>query len=106
MLQIVRWCFVIVAVCGTASASAAEFFFKDGDRVVMIGDSITEQHLYSNYVELWTVTRFPAWDLTFRNVGIGGDPRPGGDRPLRPGAAAPQPPPGPVRFGMHDGGSP
>jgi hypothetical protein len=26
--------------------------------IVMIGDSITEQHLYSNYVEMWTVSRF------------------------------------------------
>ena len=41
------------------STQADDFFFRDGDRVVMIGDSITEQHLYSNYVEMWTVTRFP-----------------------------------------------
>src|SRR5436190_23869906 len=60
-------------------ARADEFFFKDGDRVVMIGDSITEQHLYSNFVELWTVTRFPAWNITFRNVGIGGDTSTGGN---------------------------
>ena len=38
---------------------AEEFFFKNGDRVVMMGDSITEQHLYSNYVEMWTVTPLP-----------------------------------------------
>ena len=25
----------------------------------MIGDSITEQHLYSNYVEMWTVDALP-----------------------------------------------
>lgn len=52
---------------------AGEFFFRDGDTIVTIGDSITEQHLYSNYVEMWTVTRIPNWKLTFRNVGIGGD---------------------------------
>src|SRR5881398_2489287 len=58
--------------------SPEPFFIKDGDTVVMMGDSITEQHLYSNYVEMWTVSRFPAWKLTFRNVGIGGDRSPGG----------------------------
>jgi hypothetical protein len=30
---------------------AADFFLKNGDKVSMIGDSITEQHLYSTYVE-------------------------------------------------------
>ena len=58
----------------------SDFFFKDGDTVVMIGDSITEQMLYSNYVEMWTVTRFPAWKLTFLGVPIGGDTSPGGNR--------------------------
>ena len=55
-----------------------KFFLKDGDTVVMMGDSITEQLLYSNYVEMWSVSRFPTWKLTFRNVGIGGDRSTGG----------------------------
>ena len=59
MIQFLRFWSVVMTLCAAASASAAEFFFKDGDVVVMIGDSITEQHLYSNYVEMWTVTRFP-----------------------------------------------
>ena len=67
--------FGLILALAIPSLTRAEdaFFFKDGDRVVMIGDSITEQHLYSNYVEMWTVTRFPSWKITFRNVGIGGD---------------------------------
>jgi len=32
--------------------TAADFFLKNGDKVVMMGDSITEQHLYSSYVKL------------------------------------------------------
>src|SRR5690242_18190778 len=37
----------LLIVFGTATLAAAAdaFFFRDGDRVVMIGDSITEQHL-------------------------------------------------------------
>ena len=53
---------LLAALPGTA----ADFFLKNGDKVVMMGDSITEQHLYSTYVEAWTLTRFPAWDLKLK----------------------------------------
>lgn len=86
------------------AAPADEFFFKPGDRVVMIGDSITEQHLYSNYVEMWTVTRFPSWDLTFRNVGIGGDRSTGGNSRFKRDVLAHKPTAMTVDFGMNDGG--
>ena len=104
MLQFVRWCVVVMVVCCAASASAAEFFFKDGDVVVMIGDSITEQHLYSNFVEMWTVTRFPNWKLTFRNVGIGGDRSPGGNGRFARDVLLHKPTAMTVDFGMNDGG--
>src|SRR5215831_10652011 len=55
------------------SAGAGEFLIKDGDRVVFLGDSITEQRLYTTYVEAYALTRYPKWKLTFRNVGWGGD---------------------------------
>ena len=70
----------------------------------MIGDSITEQHLYSNYVEMWTVTRFPAWKLTFRNVGIGGDRSTGGNSRFKRDVLAHKPTAMTVDFGMNDGG--
>ena len=85
-------------------ARAADFFFKDGDVVVMIGDSITEQHLYSNYVEMWTVTRFPHWKLTFRNVGIGGDRSVGGNSRFARDVLLHKPTAMTVDFGMNDGG--
>lgn len=85
-------------------SDAEEFFFKDGDTVVMIGDSITEQHLYSNYVEMWTTTRFPAWKLTFRNTGIGGDRSTGGNGRFARDVAFFKPTAMTVDFGMNDGG--
>jgi len=103
MMQLMRWCFVVLAVCGTASAHAADFFFKDGDVIVMIGDSITEQHQYSNFVEMWTVTRFPKWKLTFRNVGIGGDRSTGGNSRFARDVAFFKPTAMTVDFGMNDG---
>src|SRR5205823_8559433 len=87
-----------------ASARAQEFFFKDGDIVVQMGDSITEQLLYSRYVETWTVTRFPAWKLTFRNVGIGGDTSGGGNARFKRDVLAHRPTAMTVEFGVNDAG--
>ncbi len=104
MRQLVHWCVVVFAVCSSTVVHAADFFFKDGDVVVMIGDSITEQHLYSNYVEMWTVTRFPKWKLTFRNVGIGGDRSPGGNSRFARDVLIHKPTAMTADFGMNDGG--
>jgi len=104
MPQLIRWCVVVLALSFVSSAGAAEFFFKDGDVVVMIGDSITEQHQYSNFVEMWTVTRFPNWKLTFRNVGIGGDTSRGGNSRFARDVLLHKPTAMTVDFGMNDGG--
>ena len=55
------------------TAPAADFQIRDGDRVVFLGDSITEQRLYTTYIEAYALTRHPNWKLSFRNVGWGGD---------------------------------
>jgi len=54
-------------------AIAAEFFLHDGDRVVFLGDSITEGGKYTTYLQAYALTRHPQWQLTFRNVGWRGD---------------------------------
>jgi lysophospholipase L1-like esterase len=86
-----------------AGAGNKPFFFKDGDTIVIMGDSITEQHLYSNYVEMWTVSRFPAWKLTFRNVGIGGDTANGGNSRFKRDVLRYKATAMTVDFGMNDG---
>ena len=52
---------------------AAEFPLKDGDVWVMAGDSITAQHLHSNYFEAFCYARYPGLKFSFRNSGVGGD---------------------------------
>jgi lysophospholipase L1-like esterase len=64
---------LLSAVTLAAGALAGDFFIRDGDRVVFLGDSITEQRLYTTYLEVYALARQPAWKLTFRNVGWGGD---------------------------------
>jgi lysophospholipase L1-like esterase len=93
-----------VLACARPASAQEPFFFKNGDVVVVMGDSITEQRLYSNYLETWTVTRFPNWKLTFRNVGIGGDRSVGGNSRFKRDVLRYNPTAMTVDFGMNDGG--
>src|SRR5580698_10650051 len=66
-------CVLYVALACGISATAGEFLIHDGDRIVFLGDSITEQRLYTTYIEAYALSRHPTWTLTFRNTGWGGD---------------------------------
>jgi len=46
---------------------------KDGDTVVFLGDSITHQCLYTQYIEDFFYTRYPKVHIRFHNAGVGGD---------------------------------
>ena len=46
---------------------------KDGDTLVFLGDSITHQCLYTQYLEDYYYTRYPKLRLHFHNAGVGGD---------------------------------
>lgn len=54
------------------------FYLKDGDRVVFYGDSITDQRLYTTFVETFVLTRFPDREIDFIHSGWGGDRVTGG----------------------------
>ena len=65
---------VTVFALGLFVAQAqSEFPLKNGDTWVMVGDSITAQHLHSNYFEAFCYARFPKMTFCFRNSGVGGD---------------------------------
>jgi lysophospholipase L1-like esterase len=55
-----------------AEPSAGTFPLKNGDIWVMAGDSITAQHLHSNYFEAFCYARYPKLKFAFRNSGVGG----------------------------------
>jgi lysophospholipase L1-like esterase len=63
---------LLLILPGTVRADAP-FYLKDGDRVVFYGDSITEQRLYTTFVETYVVTRFPKMNVAFVHSGWGGD---------------------------------
>lgn len=87
---------------------ADDFFLRNGDDpIVFLGNSITEQRMYTAYMEAYVLTRFPDWQVRFRNIGWGGDGAPLWQRggfdngmkrdilPLKPAAMA-------IDFGMND----
>jgi lysophospholipase L1-like esterase len=90
--------------CGSLRADEPKFFFQKGDRIVFLGDSITEQYQYSNDIEVYLTTRFPTWDLTFLNAGIGGDTATGGAGRFAAHVLAEKPTAVTIDFGMNDGG--
>src|SRR3954451_20263708 len=85
------------------------FYLKSGDTVVFYGDSITDQRLYTTFVETYVVTRFPKMNVTFVHSGWGGDKVSGGgggpaDLRLKRDVFAYKPSVVTIMLGMNDGG--
>jgi lysophospholipase L1-like esterase len=74
------------------------------DRIVFLGDSITEQQLYTNQTEAYLSGRFPELELAFFNAGWSGDTAPGGAKRLERDVLALKPSVVTVCYGMNDGG--
>ena len=101
----------LLTLAGTAHAQDAHapFALHDGDRVVFYGDSITEQRLYTTFVENYVVTRFPHLKISFVHSGWGGDTVRGGgggpiDLRLQRDVFAYKPTVMTIMLGMNDGG--
>jgi lysophospholipase L1-like esterase len=105
---------LFVASVGPASAAAAAQTSQPappaavrlGDRetIVFFGDSITEQNLYTAYLETFLHSRFPGKQLAVFNLGWGGDTASGGNKRFARDVAPVQPSLVFVNFGMNDGG--
>ncbi len=94
---------LIVALISVTVTIAAEPRLQSGDYVAVIGDSITEQQLYSLYIEDYLLMCQPARDLRVTQFGWGGETAPGfanrmANDMLRFGATVAT-----TCFGMNDG---
>lgn len=63
---------LLVGLAAPLTAADPVFPPRDGDVWVMAGDSITAQHLHSNYFEAFCFARYPKVKFAFRNSGVGG----------------------------------
>jgi lysophospholipase L1-like esterase len=106
------WASVIVVLSlfqgvGPQARAEGPFAIRDGDRIVFYGDSITDQRLYTTFVETYIVTRFPSMNVSFIHSGWGGDRVTGGgggpiDRRLERDVFAYKPTVVTVMLGMND----
>jgi lysophospholipase L1-like esterase len=69
----------LLAASAAALAAQEGFYLHDKDIVVFYGDSITEQRLYTTFVETFVVTRYPQLNVRFVNSGWGRETVAGGD---------------------------
>jgi lysophospholipase L1-like esterase len=84
--------------------AADRFPLQEGDVWVMAGDSITAQHLHSNYFEAFCYARYPKMTFHFRNSGVGGDTIPKVMARFNNDVAAWKPTVVSVELGMNDKG--
>lgn len=91
--------FLAAAVLGAHGA-----MFKDGDRVVFFGDSITAGGNYHRYLSDYYITRFPDADIRFFNAGVGGDNSRNAATRFADDVATRRPTAISVMFGMNDFG--
>ena len=77
---------------------------KDGDTFVFLGDSITHQCLYTQYVEDFFYTRMPKVRIHFHNAGVGGDRAKDALNRFEDDVAAFKPKYVTMLLGMNDGG--
>lgn len=101
------WLPVIAAaimIAASGVSARADLLLKSGDRVVFYGDSITEQRLYTRYIQQYVYCRYPELKVHFFNAGWSGDTAAGALKrverdvlPLKPTLVT-------LFFGMNDGG--
>ncbi len=70
-----RWIGIVLSgmAIGAGAATPVPPGLKAGDTFLFLGDSITHQCLYTRYVTLFYMTRYPLTPLHFYNSGVGGD---------------------------------
>lgn len=103
MKRLIALSALLIALVLIRGTSAAEPQLQSGDHVAVIGDSITEQRLYSLYIEDYLLMCQPVKDVRVTQFGWGGETAPGfanrmANDMLRFGASVAT-----TCFGMNDG---
>lgn len=92
----------IAAIALPTTAAVPQF--QDGDRVCIVGDSISHGRRYHLYLHAFYVTRFPERRIDFINCGISGDTAAGAIRRFQWDIAPHRPTVSTILLGMNDVG--
>jgi len=72
-LHRLRFVFIMMLITTGLATAQQVAPFKNGDRVVFMGNSITDGGHYHSYIWLYYMTHFPNTRISIVNAGIGGD---------------------------------
>jgi lysophospholipase L1-like esterase len=64
---------MVLLIAGGSARGQQVSPFKDGDRIIFMGNSITDGGHYHSYIWLYYMTHFPNMRINILNAGIGGD---------------------------------
>lgn len=98
------FCAALACILTTGAKAQTVAPFRDGDRVVFLGNSITDGGHYHSYIWLYYMTRFPYMDVQVMNAGIGGETAGDMYRRLDGDVFSKRPTVLNVTFGMNDTG--
>ncbi len=104
LASLVIACLIVFPALLLRAAESDPIRIRDSETVVFYGDSITEQNLYTAYLETFLISRFPRKKIKFFNFGWGGDTAAGGLKRFARDAAPVRPTLVFVNYGMNDGG--
>lgn len=94
---------LLTLLVGIGAVTAADPGLQQGDHVAVIGDSITEQKLYSLYIENYLLMCKPKGGLTATQFGWGGETAEGFSRRMANDCLRFKPTVATTCFGMNDG---
>lgn len=103
ILLLLLFVFCLSSSLQAAEPPLAKLELNEGDTIVFLGDSITHQRLYTQYVEDFFFTRYPNKRLNFHNAGVGGAQAWDALERFGPDVAAYRPKYVTVLLGMNDG---
>jgi lysophospholipase L1-like esterase len=97
---------LVLSLCAAPlrAVDAPKPVLTPGGRVVVVGDSITEQKQYSRFIELYLTACLPQYDLHVVQLGWGGERAPGFQGRLENDCLPFKPTVVTLCYGMNDGG--
>jgi lysophospholipase L1-like esterase len=104
VMSLVLGALTLAALLPGALRAGADPLLKPGERMVFLGDSITEQRCYTRYVMNYFTLRYPGSTFSFLNAGWSGDTAPGALNRLERDVLSLKPDVVSICFGMNDGG--